>query len=164
MVHGSLETVQQSLESGASIVKCDLEIPWQPMALTVETGCEDIVRYLLEQGTGIRHTRSWLNPRHEDYCKCRGSLLLLAARGIRRWYPYSKADTRRVSQLSPSLFFSDPCTRINFSPFQTILGFFLPAAHHVVWFSPLLDQQLRDHAPNSKTARLWVHGWRISSQ
>lgn len=44
----------------------------------------------------------------------------------RPWYPYTEADNHRVSQLSPSLFFSDPCTRINFSPFPTILGFFPP--------------------------------------
>ena len=35
----------------------------------------------MNRGVEIRHARGWLNPRHEDYYKCRGSLLLLAARG-----------------------------------------------------------------------------------
>lgn len=62
IIHGSLATVQQSLESGGSIDECDLEIPWQPMALAVEEGREDIVRYLHEQGVEIRHAQLAQSP------------------------------------------------------------------------------------------------------
>ena len=80
-MHGSLTTVQQSLESGASLDECDPEIQWRPMAPAMEEGREDTVWYLYEQGIEIRHMRGWFNPRHEDYCKCHENLLLLAARG-----------------------------------------------------------------------------------
>lgn len=68
----------------------------------------------------------------------------------RYWYLFTKVGNHRISQLSPRLFFSDPRTRINFSPFRTILGFFLLKTHHVVCSSSLLDQQLQDYATNSR--------------
>ncbi|PYH66730.1 ankyrin repeat protein [Aspergillus vadensis CBS 113365] len=78
--HRCLVTVQKSLEAGASANECDRDTLWRPMALAVIEGDETIVRYLYEQGgVDIRHTRRWLNPRHEAYEKSSGSLLLLAA-------------------------------------------------------------------------------------
>ncbi|GLB07220.1 hypothetical protein AtubIFM57258_002549 [Aspergillus tubingensis] len=78
--HRCLATVQKSLEAGASANKCDPDTLWRPMALAVIEGDEAIVRYLYEQGgVDIRHTRRWLNPRHEAYDKSPGGLLLLAA-------------------------------------------------------------------------------------
>ncbi|PWY63634.1 ankyrin [Aspergillus eucalypticola CBS 122712] len=78
--HKCLVTVQKSLEAGASANECDRDTLWRPMALAVIEGDEAIVRYLYEQGgVDIRHTRRWLNPRHEAYDKSSGSLLLLAA-------------------------------------------------------------------------------------
>ncbi|GKZ17847.1 hypothetical protein AbraIFM66951_012113 [Aspergillus brasiliensis] len=77
--HG-LATVQRSLAAGASANECDPDVLWRPMPLAVIEGHEDIVQYLYEQeGVNIRHTRPWLNPRHEDYENTPGSLLSLAA-------------------------------------------------------------------------------------
>ncbi|GLA28587.1 hypothetical protein CBS147346_10720 [Aspergillus niger] len=77
--HRCLATVQKTLKAGASVNECDPDTLWRPMPLAVLEGDEAIVRYLYEQGVDIRHTRGWLNPRHEDYDRGPGSLLLLAA-------------------------------------------------------------------------------------
>ena len=77
--HRCIAAVQMSLKAGASANECDPDTLWRPMALAVIEGDEAIVRYLYEQGgVDIRHTRRWLNPRHEAYDKSPGSLLLLA--------------------------------------------------------------------------------------